>query len=56
MNYSLLNKKHNFYVDWYKSLSTDERVSIVGQWILNNINIYHNLLKQINNACKKATS
>lgn len=47
MSYSLYKLKYDYYKNWYISLSTIERSSVIGVWVLNNVAIFDGILKEI---------
>jgi hypothetical protein len=47
MKRSTIYKKFCFYQDWYKDLTEVERTSPIGSWIKTRVEIFHNLLLEI---------
>jgi hypothetical protein len=43
-NVDIVRRKFNFYINWYERMSDEERLDEIGRWVLNNLNIYTEVL------------
>lgn len=55
MNYNLLTKKYLYYYHWAKSMAIAERDIEVGRWVISNIILYSQIIKEYERATGRYT-